>query len=102
MDRDDEDDDLCPLNDDNTGDWVRVRHPAITARSTPADLERVIVAWTEMGLEGLRAQLEEDEDFNFKHRPRDRAAVLVHAAARLEPMIRANVEYMHACMLAVM
>ena len=71
------------------GDWVK---GPINARSSPADLERYIGDQLRISIDSLRMQLEEDTDFNFKNRPRDRAAVLVRAPSSSRQLIRKNVE----------
>ncbi len=90
------------FNDDDDGeppsggDWIK---GPLSARSTPADLERYIGDQLRISIDSLRMQLEEDTDLNFKNRPRDRAAVLERARELLEPRIRADVEAMHARLL---
>jgi hypothetical protein len=79
---------------DDTGEWATI---PLDARSTPEDLERLIAVQVRAALDSLRDPLEADPDFS----PRDRAALIVRAKANLEPMIRGQIERMHASLLPI-
>jgi hypothetical protein len=85
------DDDVRDLDD--TGEWKAV----LDARSTPAEVERLIADQTRVSLDSLRSQLEADADFTAEAR----AALLARAAVLLEPVIRTEVERAYLRLLPI-